>query len=181
MSAWKGLREILFWAAALLGAGLLAPSLILPAWLERQGQLEYLQKQQQLIAALQYRLQATRTQIDHVEKDPAYVLRLAQQEFGSSVPGSQGETVVVGPDTNTVDDVLPPELANAVTTTDVLPELSAVIAGVMQRYPHAQMFVDYRRAPLMATGGVLVLTAVLVRGLTDGDPRRSDRARKATR
>ncbi len=171
MSAWKGLREILFWTAALLGAGLLAPSLILPAWLERQGQLEYLQREQELIAALKYRLQATRTQIEHVEKDPAYVLRLAQQEFGGGVPGPGGDTVVVEPGASTAEDALPPEVAESVTADDVLPELSAVVAQVMQRYPHAQMFVDYRRGPLMAMGGVLVLTAVLLMGLTDGDPR----------
>ncbi|MEW6249349.1 MAG: septum formation initiator family protein [Planctomycetota bacterium] len=172
MSGWKGLRELLFWIAALLGAGILAPSLILPAWLDHQAQREYLAAHQAYVAALQYRLRATRTQIEHLEKDPAYVLRLARQEFGRSMALPGGEPIRVAPDGETTDEGLSAAIAEAGDPQDVLPELSAVAARVMQRYPHVHMFIDGRRGPLMALGGVLVLMAVLLMGLTDGDPAR---------
>jgi hypothetical protein len=55
---------------------------------------------------------------------------------------------------------------------ELLPELSTFINEAMQRYPHAQLFLDEQSRPiLMGVGGALLLTGVVLLGLVEDRPR----------
>lgn len=171
MSGANGFKTLLFWLTILLGTAALAPCLILPAWLERQAQLEYLRAHEEYVAALRYRLQTTQKQIEHLNSDPAYILRLAEQEFGGSIAVPNVETILIdpGPASAAGQPPLPAGTdPNAPRDEKLLPELAAFLDQAMQRYPYAQVFVDSRTRPLlMGIGGVLLLTGIVLLGLAN--------------
>jgi hypothetical protein len=182
MSVARGFQTLFFWVTVLLGTALLAPCLLLPAWLERQAQIEYLKAHEQYLAALKYRLQATQKQIEHLNDDPAYLLRLAEQEFGGSISVPNVESILIepGPDSDNARSGPPaPESGTPGERADqLLPELSTFIDQAMQRHPYGQVFLDSRSRPLiMALGGVLLLTGIVLLGLVEG--RRTSRTRVA--
>jgi hypothetical protein len=164
----RSLETLLFWFMTLAGVAALAPSLILPAWLEYEAQLERRQVAEAQVAAQQFRLQAVQKQIEHLRNDPAYVMRVAQQEFGRSIDGAKSETIYVDPSPDE-SDPQPPALAPAGLDPNdpdqIIPELSAFLEQMVQRYPHTYLFVHSRTRPvLMAAGGLLILTAVVLLG-----------------
>lgn len=163
----RGLETLLFWLTLLASAALLAPCLILPPWLEYQAQRDRLQAARRQVEALEFRLRSVEKQISHLQNDPAYVLRLAQEEFGETIlpPGAETVRIETGPQSGP-STLPPPEPAGeAPAAEDVLPELSAFLARVLQRYPHAQIFVHPRARPvLLVLGGVLLLTAIVLLG-----------------
>jgi hypothetical protein len=172
MSGTNGFKTLLFWLVILLGTAALAPCLILPAWLERQAQLEYLHAHEEYLAALRYRLQATQKQIEHLNNDPAYLLRLAEQEFGGGIAVPNVETILIDPGP-AASGTTPPSAAsadpNAPRDEKLLPELTAFLDQAVQRHPYAQIFVDSRTRPLlMGIGGVLLLTGIVLLGLVGG-------------
>ncbi|HPM25219.1 MAG TPA: hypothetical protein PLP66_15025 [Phycisphaerae bacterium] len=168
-------NTVLFWVMTLLGAAALAPCLVLPAWLERQAQLEYLQATEAHLQSLQARLLMARKQIEHMNNDPAYVLRLAEQDFGHSLRLSDSQPVQVVPGAP-VDAPAPPPIPSGLfvsTQDELLPELSDFLARVMQRYPRTRVFVDSRTRPaIMIMGATLLLAAVVLLGLIETRPRR---------
>ncbi len=163
------LNTLLFWFMVLAGTAVLAPCLILPAWLERQAQLECLQAQAEYKAALEQRLRAVRTQIDHLNNDPAYLLRLAEQDFGGAFRLPNVETIQIAPGPASVAPASPPPAAAVLPDEALLPEIDRFLEGVMRRYVYAQVFVDGRSRPLlMALGGGLIGAGILLLGLLPG-------------
>jgi hypothetical protein len=172
------LDTLLFWLMMLLGAAALVPCLVLPAWVERQAQAECLQADQEYLAGLEHRLATARKQIEHLQNDSAYVLRLAEQDFGASLKVPNEETIRIepGPAAEDADGYNGDATRRHATPTDrfddeLFPQLGVFIDQVMQRYPHAQVFLDGRTRPLiMLMGGVLLLAGILLLGTPE--PRR---------
>jgi hypothetical protein len=167
-------KALLFWVMILLGTAALAPCLLLPAWIERQAQLEYLAARRRSLATLRENLATVQGQIDHLEHDSAYILRLAAREFGDiRIPNVHSQ--LVDDHSGPVTDARETELANEEPgpgQEEPLRELSAFIADAFRRYPHVRMFVDNRtRPPLMIMGGLLVLTALVLLGPVERRPR----------
>ena len=140
----------------------------MPAWLERQAQIEYLRAHEEYLAALRYRLQTTQKQIEHLNNDPAYLLRLAEQEFGGGIAVPNVETILIdpGPAASSTPPMPTSADPNAPRDEKLLPELAAFLDQAMQRHPYAQVFVDSRTRPLlMGIGGILLLTGIVLLGL----------------
>ncbi len=163
----RGLETLLFWLMMIAGAAALAPCLILPAWLEHQAQLERRLAAQAYVTALQFRVDTVQKQIEHLRNDPAYVMRLAQQEFGHGIDASKSETILIepSPDEGFVGPPAPAASADPNSSDEIIPELSAFLEQAIQRYPHAYYFVHGRTRPvLMSIGGTLLLTAAVLLG-----------------
>lgn len=160
--------SVLFWLLLLAGTALLAPCLLLPAWLEQQAEREWLVAYQAHVAALQYRLRSVQKQIQHLQHDPAYVLRLAEQDFGElKVPHI--ETVRIEPSPPETD-AEPPAPAVAESASERLPELASFIEALLQRHPRTAAFLDQRVRPwLLGLGGGLIVAAIGLAWL-DGRP-----------
>ena len=170
------LATVLFWLMMLLGTAALAPCLLLPAWLERQAQLEYLKSHEAYLAALKLRLQTAQKQIEHLNNDPAYILRLAEQDFGGAFKLPNVETIRIEP--GSVGDAATPPLnppppdADTPQEDPLLPELSVFIEEAMRRYPHAQVFLDEKTRPMiLGMGATLLVAGIVLLGLLDGGRR----------
>jgi hypothetical protein len=90
-------NTLLFWFMLILGTAGLAPCLALPAWLERQAQIECLRAREIYLAGLQQRLVTVRKQIEHLNDDPAYIIRLAEEDFGRAIKVPDVETIWIHP------------------------------------------------------------------------------------
>ncbi len=160
------IETLLFWLMALIGGAALAPCLILPPWLEYQAQLERRKAADAYVQALEQNLRASEKQIEHLHNDPAYILRLGEQEFGNSVHLPKAETALIAPSPAGSDE----DESSAATqpsrrSDELVPELSAFFEQMLQRYPHAWLFVnDSTRPVLMSLGAALLLTAVVLLG-----------------
>lgn len=170
----RGIETIMFWLMATMGGGALALCLIMPPWLEYQAQLERLKVADAQVVALDQRLAATRKQIEHLREDPAYVLRVARQEFGQSIEAPGTQTFAVEPiAAATTADPLP-STAVPPEPEEVLPELSVFLAQVIARYPQVGLFVSEQTRPtVMGLSTVLLVTAIVLLG------RPSPRTRRA--
>ncbi len=170
----SAVNTLLFWLMLLLGTAALAPCLVLPAWLERQAQLACLQARQAYLDGLQARLRTARIQIEHLNNDPAYILRLAEQDFGGAIKVPDVETIWIDPGPLPADATGPPVAAGsppAESPEPLWPELDDFIDQGVRRYPEAQLFLDERTRPwLMGTGGGLIVAAIILLGLV-GDRR----------
>lgn len=174
MARSDGYRSVIFWLMLLAGAALLAPCLILPPWLEYQAQLERHRAAEAYLTAVEEQLRAAEAQLEHLQNDPAYVLRLAEQELGAgaAVPGV--ETIAVEDGLGSANG---PESAargrevGGGAGDELLPEWADYVERVLARHPYAQAFVRSPARPvLMGGGGVLILTAILLLGATHPGP-----------
>jgi hypothetical protein len=161
-------NTLLFWFMLILGTAGLAPCLALPAWLERQAQIECLRAREIYLAGLQQRLVTVRKQIEHLNDDPAYIIRLAEEDFGRAIKVPDVETIWI--DTGSAGAPTPPaapaETASA-EADQLWPELDTFVDAAMHRYPEAQLFLDRRSRPwIMGTGGGLILLAIVLLGLS---------------
>ena len=168
MSRSNPIEGLLFWVMALLGGAALAPCLILPPWLEYQAQLERRKAADAYVRALKQNLDTAQKQIEHLRNDPAYIMRLGEQEFGDSIHLPKVETVLIAPSPDSADDSgLTPETnpAAAANEPELVPELSAFFERVLRQYPHAWLFVNSSTRPvLMSLGAALLVTAVVLLG-----------------
>lgn len=165
------LNTVLFWLMVLLGAAALAPCLLLPAWLERQAQIECLHAREAYVETLRQRLQTAHKQIEHLNDDPAYILRLAQQDFGGALKVPDVETIPIEPGTAPDATAPQPPMPDKPPADEdqVLPDLTVFVEQTMYRYPYAWMFLDDQTRPvLMILGGVLLLNGVILLGLANG-------------
>ncbi len=171
----RGVETIMFWLMATLGGAALALCLVLPPWLEYQAQFERLKAADAQVVALDERLSTARKQIEHLREDPAYVLRVARQEFGQVIETPGTKTLAVDPGA-VASTSAPPPVSTAVPPEpdEVLPELSFFLAQVVARYPQVGLFVsDQTRPAVMGLGAVLLISAVVLLG------RPSPRTRRA--
>jgi hypothetical protein len=165
MSISRGVEFVLFWLMTLIGAATVVPCLVLPPWFEYKAAVEELESKQLLVTQLEAAMVKAQKQREHLENDPAYVLRLAQQEFGNIALGV--ETVMVGPGSREDPPVPWPAapLSAAAVEGHVAPELSAYLERVWQRYPQAVLFARKDTRPLLlGLGTTLILGALLLLG-----------------
>lgn len=165
-------NTLLFWCMLILGTAALAPGLALPVWLERQAQLECLRAREIYLAGLQQRLEVVRKQIEHLNDDPAYIIRLAEEDFGRAIKVPDVETIWIdaGP-ADAPAPPLPPVEALPTAADQLWPELDTFIEAAMRRYPEAQLFLDSPTRPwIMGTGGGLIVLAIMLLGLSGQRP-----------
>jgi cell division protein FtsB len=154
---------LLFWLMALTGGAALAACLVLPAWLEHQATLQLHAQARQQVADLETRLQVVEKQIEHLRHDPAYVERLAHEEFGLTAPGVQ--TIVLDRADSLASQ---PTTANVAGPTPSPSDeskrgSSRLVGDVLERYPAASVFVlDETRPIVMALSATLLLGALLL-------------------
>lgn len=159
----RGLETILFWMMAVVGGAALGMCLILPPWLEYKAQLVRLQVADGQVAALDERLSASKKQIEHLRDDPAYVLRVARQEFGQSIETPGTQTLAVDPAAVAATEAEAPHSTAVPPEPDeVLPELSQALQQVIQSYPHANLFVSEQTRPAVMTLGAVLLGGAIV-------------------
>ena len=154
---------LLFWLMALTGIAALAACLILPPWLEHQVALQLHAEARRHVAELEARLQVLEKHIAHLRNDPAYVERLAREEFGITAPGVQtilldrSESAASHPagDHTSAPTVGPGE--------EQTPDLSTLVTEALECRPLVSVFVlDQTRPIVMAMSAALLLAAVLL-------------------
>lgn len=179
MSSSARLANYLYWFMVLLGGAILAPSLILPAWLEYRASLELKAYYQQQFTQRQEDLDRLRVQREHLATDDAYVLRLARKHLNIETPGV--EHIPVEPAAAALPTTAPASPQSAVLEDELAPELSALVEQLLVRYPLTGMFVRPQTRPsLLVIGAGLILTAVILLG----NPRtalRSPKSKPASR
>ena len=167
MARSDGYRSVVFWLMMLGGAGLLAPGLILPPWLEYQAQLERHRAAETYLVAVEEQLRTAKAQLDHLRNDPAYVMRLAERELGEGAAMPGVETIKVEEGLGPADRPQSAVRDADVGGDELPPELADYVERVLARHPYAQAFVrSPARTVLMGGGGVLILTAILLLGVT---------------
>ncbi len=170
-------ESVFFWLMLLAGAASLAPCLVLPAWLERQAHLSCLAAHQKYVADLRYRLQSARKQIEHLENDPAYLLRLAEHDLGGLLKVPNVRTIPVDPGTPLEQAGQAEADAPSVTEDELIPELSSALAELVRRCPRVDMFVNPETRPvIMVMGATLLAAAILLLGLPSQRWRKADTA-----
>jgi len=157
---------------ALTGVAALAACLILPPWLEHQAALQLHTEARQHVAELEARLQILEKQIAHLRDDPAYVERLAHEEFGITAPGVQtilldrsesAASQAAGTDTRPATVAPDTRPATVVSSEDESPDLSTLVAEALERRPLVSVFVLEQTRPIvMAMSAALLLAAVLL-------------------
>lgn len=151
-------ETFLFWLMLLMGAAVLVPSLLLPPWIEHARLQAQHQQAQAQLAATRRHLAIVEKQIDCLKHDPAYVLRLVENGCAPRFRGPIGHA-------DNVQERLP---------TTVTPR-ATVTSQLIERYPVLRGYVDGRTRPaLLAMGGTLLLTAIVLLG-------RPSRSRVASR
>ncbi len=171
---------LLFWLMALTGIAALAACLILPPWLEHQAALQLHADARRHVAELEARLQVLEKQIAHLRNDPAYVERLAHEEFGITTPGVQ--TILLDRSASAASHPADPNRDRQRAASDPNrarkkaarntpaddygaepPELSTLVAELLERQPLVSVFVlDQTRPIVMAMSAALLLAAVLL-------------------
>lgn len=154
----------LFWILCLAGGAVLAPCLILPAWIEYQSASAQLAAADARVRNLEEENLRLARLIDHQLHDPAYNERQARAEFGLHEPGV--ETVYVQrPPARTGNASPAPAAAAPPADSLVRPELAAFVERSVQQFPQAQLFLhESTRTRLMILGGGLLLIALVVLG-----------------
>jgi hypothetical protein len=162
MSQPTKLSALVFWAMVLLGGAVLAPCLILPAWLEYEASLDLRALRQQQVERRQAEVEKLRKQREYLETDEAYVLRLARDNLNIEIPGAQQIVVDPSPLAGSSATTAPAGPSSR-PADELVPELSALVENLMQRYPLAQVFVHPKtRPPLLFIGAGLILTAIVL-------------------
>lgn len=151
-------ESLLFWAMTLLGAGVLIPCLILPAWFDYVAQARInsdIAAQREILAGT---VQTLEKQIQYQQHDPAAQEQQSAAEFGV-VP--EGVTAVV------VDEPTAPyiEPEDSKPPAWQPPTIDTTVRQLLHDYPAAKMFVTPETRPiLMAMGAGLLLMAVVLLG-----------------
>jgi len=155
--------DVMYWLMLLLGGAVLAPCLILPAWLEYRASLDLKTLRLREVARHQAEIVQLRQQREHLETDDAYVLRLARKDLNVDTPGV--ERIHVDTTDAPEDDPGLPASAAADAVDELAPEVSDLVERVLVRYPLARMFAHpATRPPLMIIGGGLIVSAIVLLG-----------------
>jgi hypothetical protein len=157
------LEAILFWIMLLIGVSVMAPCLLLPAWLEHQAARACLRERTERVAQLEAHLLTLEKQIEHMKTDPAYVLRLAEAEYGHLFPELARETIPVA--TAPARDSAVHTTAPAEPETEPPLQLAGYLEQMLARYPQSWAFVQApTRHGLMLMAGVLIVAAIVLLG-----------------
>jgi len=159
------LETLVFWLMLVAGYAVLAPCLVLPAWLEYEAQLAQLRDSDAALATLAEQLTQTERQIERSQNDPAYILRLAEREFGPGISKPNIDVIPVQPSPPREDATSAAGAATTRTIEELWPELSTFLERTIARYPYARVFVDQTTRPvLLAMSGGLLVTAIVLLG-----------------
>lgn len=146
------LATLLYWVMVSTGGVVLAACAVLPAWVEHLAAREQLQQAELRLAALEQRSLTIDRQIDHLERDEAYLLRLERSELN---PGWSPPAVEFS--------VPAPAGEERRATADPVENLSELIGSIVRRYPVLGFFVAERNRPaIMALAGALILAALVL-------------------
>jgi hypothetical protein len=172
----RGFAALLCWVMALTSGAALALCLVLPPWIDYQAALAQREASQQRRAAIEQRLEAVRRQNEHLQNDPAYLIRLAREELGGAVQPPGAASVKISPsEQQAALDEQHAVPAPSGEAEDVLPELTVFLKQVLDRYPQAYLFVSEKTRPgIMAMSSALLLTAIVLLGR--GVPRAAEQA-----
>ncbi len=170
MSNGGGMATVLFWVMALVGCAVLAPCLILPPLFDYHATLEINRQADRRNAAMRDRLAVVTNQIATIERDPAYIERLAREEFGLT-PSGVTPIRVESADAVAADSGLSTDEEAADLADSKLPEVSEMAQRLVREYPLARTFVMPETRPYALLFGVgMLLAAVLLLG---SPPRRT--------
>ncbi|MBK8914921.1 MAG: septum formation initiator family protein [Phycisphaerales bacterium] len=151
-----------FWLLVAASAALLAPCVLLPAWVEhRAARAAHGEAQQRVLSLAAENVRLARV-IDHHRNDPAFIERHARREFGLTPPGVEAIPSPAQPtayaDIENSDAPPPPP-------TIISAEMEARVEALLQRFPQAQTFLDPHKRPLiLAAGTALALIALVLLG-----------------
>jgi hypothetical protein len=141
----------------LVGGGALFACLYLPPWLELRVLRQVHAAAQQRIAGLEADLARVEKQIEHLRDDPAYLERLARQEFGTETPGVEMIWV----------ETSQPTASQAASAPTAAPERDEDFAATLERAtrnsPFVSVFVLSETRPLvMIMSGALMAAALML-------------------
>ncbi|MBN2445748.1 MAG: septum formation initiator family protein [Phycisphaerae bacterium] len=164
MASSNHISAVLFWLMVLAGTVALVPCVILPPLFEYHAQQAVLAATEQRNVELRDRFASVENQVESLENDPAYIERLARQEFGivpagvRTIPVSAAEDQ---PETAASDaDANKPS-----ASTEMLPDVTVRVQQLLHRYPLARVFVWSETRPvLMLLGGIMLVSAVVLLG-----------------
>jgi hypothetical protein len=154
---------LLFWLMALTGTATLAACLILPPWLEHQAALRAHADARRHVAELEARVQVLEKHIAHLRNDPAYVERLAHEEFGITTPGVQ--TILLDRSEGAASDPASEDTSAGTVGPgeEQTPDVSALVTEALECRPLVSVFVlDQTRPIVMAMSAALLLAAFLL-------------------
>lgn len=148
---------LLFWLMFLSAGSSLAACLLLPVWLEYRALRGVYASTNERIVEMQERLVAYDHQIDHLLNDPAYIERLARQEFGF---GESSENVVfVAADEAELPASAP---ATAPAAQDRVEQVSAYVERAAAGNPLVSLFIRPETRPVvMSLSGLVLVIAVV--------------------
>lgn len=151
---------LLFWLLAPVGFFTLAPALLLPAWADYRQALDARLATEHQARTLERRIAIAQKQAEHLQHDPAYILRTAQHEFGIRIPGV--EFMPIPLPVEPPAELPPPELTAEEQAW--VPAVDERIAW-FRRLPIGPLYDDPRsRITLGLLGGGTLLAALLFLG-----------------
>ena len=158
MARGRFVSSLLFWFMFIAGGGALFACLFLPPWLELRALREAYAADRRHTQHLEDQLARVTKQIEHIQSDPAYLERLAQEEFGTETPGVQRVPVEI-----TEDDV-PIEANAATTSSEPNDSFEVALERATRRNPYVAVFVLDATRPIVMimAGAILVAAFVLV-------------------
>jgi hypothetical protein len=147
---------LFLWLMLLAGGVSLFACVFLPPWLELRALRQERDSNRAIVQQLEQRLARATKQIEHMQSDPAYIERLAHEEFGIDPPGV--EVIPV----ETRETTTSPATDDATDDTPAA-ELAAELERATETSPLVSVFVlDQTRPIVMAMSGVVVVVAVVL-------------------
>ena len=156
MARGRFVTTLLFWFMFIAGGGALFACLFLPAWLELRALREAYTADRRHTLELERQLARVTKQIEHIQSDPAYLERLAQEEFGTETPGVQRVPVEIAGSEAAAE-------AAAASATAQPESFEAALERATKRNPFLAIFVlDTTRPIVMVMAGVVLVSAFVL-------------------
>lgn len=158
----------------LAGGSVLAASVLMPAWLEYQAARHMLVSADTYVSQLRERATSLSAQIRHLQHDPAYVERLAREEFGRPKPDVRVIPMDALPAAD-VDADDEHDTASAAPRRDEYSQLGATtpppdLPAAIATSPLTRIFLDdTTRQMAMIVSSATILAAIVL--LCGGPPR----------
>jgi cell division protein FtsB len=152
----------LYWLMIGLAFAVLAPAMIVPAWLEYRGALQTRALRQAQLAQLAERRAMLEKQLRHLQDDEAYVEQVARKELGIETPGVT--TIYVQADAPRQRDAEPVYINPY--AGDIFPWLSEVLDDLVTRRPHLirPLLDPHARFVMICASVAMIVCTVLLLG-----------------